>query len=132
MNRRDFQKLTAAAFGGLVAGSSAGCYRREADPPFGQRHVCRGLNVCKGLGRDGKNDCAGQGRCATVQHDCVGKNQCKNQGGCSPTPAANACAGKGGCSLPLMAKFWQQVRDRFEADMARHGVKVGAAPDAYS
>lgn len=132
MNRREFQKLTAAAFGGLVTGSLAGCDRRDADPPFGQRHVCRGLNICKGLGRGGKNACAGQGNCATVAHDCAGKNQCKNQGGCSPAPAANACAGKGGCAMPIMASAWQKVRDRFEADMAKHGVKIGAAPPASS
>jgi hypothetical protein len=132
LNRREFQKLSAAALGGLIAGTVAGCNQSNAPAPtvasIGDKHVCRGLNSCKGLGADGKNDCAGQGNCATIKHDCAGKNQCKGQGGCSPKPAANDCAGKGGCAMPVMASAWKEVRQRFEADMAAKGKKVGAAP----
>src|SRR5262245_20168591 len=91
MNRRDFQKLAAAAMGGVIAGASAGCGDKPANKPVAEeksketevalvteKHICRGLNSCKGQGKDGKNACAGQGTCSTVKaHDCGGQNECK-------------------------------------------------------
>src|SRR5690606_2520208 len=71
LNRRDFNRLTTAALGGLVAGSVIGCGGEPAapppvatkpaeteEPPKGEgeaatspmlegKHVCRGLNLCK-------------------------------------------------------------------------------------
>src|SRR5262245_22633082 len=100
LNRRDFHRLTMAAFGGALAGSMAGCSSNA--PPAGpvpasktgtaaaattgadsaaaadesgsaaalensiaavgvEKHLCRGLNACKGQGNEGENACAGQG-----------------------------------------------------------------------
>ena len=73
MNRRDFQRLTAAAFGGVVSGVVSGSLMigpaiaadDEAKSLLDEPHVCRGLNACKGKGGCGatkaKNACAGQG-----------------------------------------------------------------------
>src|SRR5688500_10548266 len=93
-NRRDFTQLTMAAFGGMLAGSLAGCAKSEpegakapsspaapgaATPTLAAKgdkeiHLCRGLNTCKGKGASGTNDCAGQGDCATAEHQtCGGK-----------------------------------------------------------
>jgi len=130
MNRREFQTWTAAALSGLLTGTFAGCGSAAAGPPFGEPHVCRGLNACKGKGRDGKNTCAGRGACATAAHDCAGKNQCQSQGGCGSAPAANSCSGKGGCTMPLMDSAWKKVRQRFEGEMGRRGVQFGPAPPA--
>ncbi len=73
-DRRQFNKLSSAALGGLLAGSVAGCTPQGGQPMGGgsvaaaaEFHLCRGLNVCKGKGLDGKNDCAGQGSCADGQ-----------------------------------------------------------------
>ncbi|MFY9288778.1 MAG: hypothetical protein WAO98_09795 [Alphaproteobacteria bacterium] len=30
-----------------------------------EKHACKGLNSCKGQGKDGKNACKGHGSCAT-------------------------------------------------------------------
>ena len=78
LNRRDFQRLTAAAVGGLLAGASLGssAQAEDAKPPqkdkkknpiLGEPHVCRGINMCKGLGSTKDNACAGQGACATAK-----------------------------------------------------------------
>ncbi|MFV1996134.1 MAG: hypothetical protein ACC661_11920, partial [Verrucomicrobiales bacterium] len=64
-SRRGFLvRMTAASFGGLVAGVAATA--RAADDPkdhplLNEPHVCRGLNTCKGKGQGGENTCAGQG-----------------------------------------------------------------------
>src|SRR4051794_39578154 len=91
--RRDFNRLTAAAFGGIVVGTTVGCSeankpvatkapeksaetKTDPDPGskkvdtvavndwLGEKHVCRGLNACKNQGASKQNDCAGQGTCA--------------------------------------------------------------------
>ena len=132
--RRDFNRLTAAAFGGALAGSVVGCKpeKTEEEPQAkAPEHICRGLNACKGQGADGKNACAGQGTCATVKqtHDCAGKNACQGQGGCGETVGANDCKGKGNCAVPLtMDKAWETARANFEAKMKTEGKEVGAAP----
>lgn len=138
MNRREFQRLTAAAFGGIVSGSLVVGHAFAADEPkslLEEPHVCRGLNTCKGKGgcgaTKGKNDCAGQGTCATVaKHSCKGENDCKGQGGCGATPGENSCKGKGGCGVPMEGKMWQKARSNFEKAMKKAGKKVGPAPAA--
>lgn len=159
LNRRDFTRLTMAAMGGVVAGTAIGCGSKteeksgkteagktektaktaktpgggdDALAAFGDTHVCRGLNACKGKGKCAgeKNACAGTGNCATAEaHECGGQNKCKNQGGCDGKAAANECAGKGGCHVPLKPDAWKAVRAKFEAAFEKaNGKKPGAAP----
>ena len=148
LNRRDFHQLSMAAFGGVIAGSLAGC--REAAQPAAapgegaaggeeaaavslllvEPHVCRGLNTCKNLGKSKQNECAGQGDCATVApHTCAGENECKGQGGCGGQHGENACKGMGGCGVPL-AHGWEGVRKKFEDAMTAAGKTFSAAPAA--
>jgi hypothetical protein len=97
----------------------------------GDPHVCRGLNICKGRGKDHKNSCAGQGACATAEsHACNGLNDCKGQGGCDGTAGINQCKGKGACAVPLKDETWKLARARFEQLAAERGKKLGAAPAA--
>ena len=140
LNRRDFSRLTAAAVGGLMAGASLGASALGADdkvpkkdkkknPMLGEPHVCRGINMCKGLGADKKNACAGQGTCATAkEHLCHFMNECRGQGGCGAKPGENECKGKGECGVPMSSKAWQKARKRFEELMKKEGKEVGPAP----
>jgi putative oxidoreductase len=97
----------------------------------GDPHVCRGLNTCKGKGKDHKNSCAGQGACATAEsHACNGLNDCKGQGGCDGTAGINQCKGKGACAVPLKDETWKLARARFEQLAARRHLKIGTAPAA--
>ncbi len=97
----------------------------------GDPHVCRGLNICKGKGRDHKNACAGQGACATAEsHACNGLNDCKGQGGCDGTAGINQCKGKGACAVPLKDETWKLARARFEQLAAQQQKKIGVAPAA--
>jgi len=149
-NRRDFHRLSMAALGGMVAGSVAGCGgdkpvpakpeaknddKRSAPPETALAdasdvHVCHGLNSCKGKGLDGKNECAGQGTCATksIHHTCGGQNACKGQGGCGDTAGANACKEMGGCHVPLMDEAWKGARKRFEDKMTEAKKEFGKDP----
>lgn len=129
VSRRDFGKLTFAAFGGVLAGSLLSGRTVFADEKAaGDKHLCCGLNACKAQGVSGKNECAGQGTCATVQaHGCSGMNDCKALGG-GDNPGVNDCKGKGGCGVPLSGDGWKKARGNFEAAMAKAGNKVGAAP----
>jgi hypothetical protein len=136
LDRRRFHELSAAAVGGLVAGTLAGCGPSEPAKPVagdpakieGERHLCRGLNECKGQGVSGKNDCRGQGDCATLTHSCATENACKGQGGCGGTEGANDCKGKGGCSVPLMPAAWDTVRKRKESAWTKANEKFADAP----
>ena len=150
LNRRDFQRYTSAALGGLLAAGVTGCSGNANQPPGGapptagtdststaegdallleEPHVCRGLNTCQGLGASGDNACAGQGTCASAAHHaCAGHNECKGQGGCGLKDGANACKGQGGCEVPL-AHGWKGARARFEAAMQAAGKDFGPAPD---
>lgn len=142
LGRREFTKLTAAAFGGMVAGAGmAWADKKEGadskddgkNPLLSEPHVCRGLNTCKNKGgcgaSKGKNECAGQGNCATAKaHECSGHNECKGQGGCGAKPGENACKGKGECAVPLKDAAWKKARARFEELMKKEGKKVGPAP----
>ena len=137
LSRRDFGRLTAAAFGGVLLGSAL--VGRAADseekPAAGSddKHVCRGLNTCKGKGKDAKNSCAGTGNCATAEaHSCKGENACKGQGGCGEHPTENSCKGQGDCSVPLKEKTWKKARKAFEAKMKAAGKTLGEAPKASS
>ena len=135
LSRRDFGKLTAAAFGGVLLGSMLVGRAADADekaaPATGDKHVCRGLNACKGQGKGGGNSCAGQGNCATVEaHSCKGSNTCKGQGGCGEKPGANSCKGEGGCKVPLKEKTWKKARKAFEHKMKAAGKTIGEAPKA--
>ncbi len=149
-SRREFHKLTAAALGGMVAGTLIGC-GSEKNPAANSGdkskegasaaaaagtsiviaaaiHACRGLNECKGLGASAKNDCAGLGDCATVKHDCATMNDCKHQGGCGEAPGFNDCKTKGGCSVPIGGAMWEKARAKFEQQMKAAGKQFGPAP----
>ncbi|REK17931.1 MAG: hypothetical protein DWQ37_05265 [Planctomycetota bacterium] len=141
LNRRDFQRLSAAAVGGLLAGASLGNAALGADekkvpkkdpkknPMLGEPHICRGINMCKGLGASKDNACAGQGTCATAkEHLCHYKNECRGQGGCGAKPGENECKGKGECGVPLSSGAWKKARKRFEELMKKEGKEVGPAP----
>jgi len=148
LDRRQFNQLLGAAFGGLVAGSTLGCSEPKAsgsaptdaaaepapadkDKPKAEKHACRGLNACKSQAVDGKNACAGQGICANVKHHtCGGQNDCKNLGGCGKTAGANECKGQGGCSVPMHTGAWETARKHFEERMKKAGKKFGPAPAA--
>ena len=136
-NRRDFTKLAAAALGGLVAGTAIAQEKKDdkkeekKNPLLSDKHVCRGLNTCKGKGKGDKNDCAGMGGCATAKaHECAGKNECRGQGGCGEKPGENECKTMGKCAVPLDAKAWPKARKRFEELMTADKKKFGPAPKA--
>ena len=157
VNRRDFNKLTMAAFGGLMTGAVAGCGGQKegeggtstgtdsaeeggdaqptetamADNPLLEEpHVCRGLNTCKGKGAGGENECAGQGTCASAEHHaCHGENACKGQGGCGETAGQNDCKGMGECDVPLGDDAWTAARAKLEELMSAQGKTLGPAPE---
>ena len=151
--RRDFNRLSTAAFGGMMAGTMIGCQpnddgggdaniegsdNKDADPEGGGSesaaalsdvNICRGLNFCQGKGKGGENACLGQGACATAAaHDCHAQNECKGQGGCGESPGENECKGKGECGVPLKASKWADVRKAFEDRMEAEGKNIGDAP----
>lgn len=143
-NRREFTKWAAAAVGGLMAGLGANRLAVAADAAPGKKNpdkpllaqepnVCRGLNICKGHGKGAKNDCAGQGECATAKaHTCAGDNDCAGLGGCNAKvdmPGENKCKGMGGCAVPIKDEaIWKKARANFETAMKKAGKKVGPAP----
>lgn len=134
LSRRDFGKLTMAVFGGVLLGTTLG-HGAESEGKHDpllllqDKHVCRGLNTCKGKGKGGDNSCAGTGKCATTDaHGCKGDNACKGQGGCGEYPGQNACKGLGSCDVPLSDKTWKKARKAFEVQMKKAGKTVGAAP----
>ena len=136
-SRRDFGKLTMAAFGGMVLGSTlAGDTAKGAETHdhsllLGEKHVCRGLNTCKGKGKGEGNSCAGMGNCATAEaHSCKGENGCKGQGGCGEYAGQNSCKGHGACQVPLKKKTWKAARKAFEKQMKEAGKTFGDAPKA--
>jgi hypothetical protein len=135
LNRRDFNRLTSAAVGGMLAGTLLGCGKggQPTAAAAADAHLCRGLNACANLGKSKSNACAGQGDCATVAlHGCAGQNTCKGLGGCGGKVGTNECKGQGGCGVPLSGGMWEQARARFEENMKKQGKAVGAAPAAKS
>ncbi|UUO06605.1 hypothetical protein M4951_25085 [Blastopirellula sp. J2-11] len=141
LDRRDFNRLSAAALGGMLGGAALGCGQTKTDvaatggdaageEKTAEWHLCRGLNECKGKGKGGDNDCAGAGACATLEaHACGGHNECKGQGGCHNEVGTNECKGKGGCAIPLMEGAWDGAREKFEARMKEEGKEVKPAPE---
>ena len=95
-NRREFNNLLLGAVAGILAGAQVrSVYAGEESAEGADKHVCKGMN-----------DCKGQGGCATTaKHDCKGQNDCKGQGGCKPgdngCAGKNSCKGKGGCKVPV-------------------------------
>ena len=133
VNRRAFNKLTAAAFGGMVAGTALSASAQDKKTKEKEEnkdiHVCRGLNQCKGHDPSGKNACAGQGACATAKaHECAGMNACKGQGGCGEKPGENKCKEMGKCAVPLSDKTWKVARASFEKRMKAAKKEFGPAP----
>lgn len=159
LNRRDFNRLTMAAFGGVVAGSMVGCggkteTEETIQTPTGDtgqtpegdngeksnlaavpnswqddKHICRGLNACKGLGVDGSGDKPGTGACATyAAHSCHGENDCKYQGGCGESVGQNDCSAKGECAVPLSDDSWKKARASYEKAMKTASKEFGDAP----
>lgn len=139
VSRRGFNKLTLGAVAGLMAGATTRApASEEGEKDEKEKHVCRGLNSCKGQGAeadldgDGENDvnaCAGQGACATAKHiTCGGHNECKGQGGCGPTPGENDCKGQGACHVPLTDGAWKRARARFEERMKKDKKSFGDPP----
>lgn len=117
MNSRDLAKYL--VLGGVIAGLSAGTSLRadqvksnalsfnqatsqavqmDTDKKADDKHACKGLNGCKGLGAGGKNACKGKGSCASKEykHSCAGQNACKGQG----AGGKNECKGKSSCAVP--------------------------------
>jgi hypothetical protein len=137
LSRRDFSRLTMTAFGGVLLGTTLAGSAAEKDAKHDpalllqDKHVCRGLNTCKGKGKGGDNSCAGMGNCAIAEaHSCKGENACKGQGGCGEYPGQNSCKGLGSCEVPLKEKTWKTARKAFEAQMKKAGKTFGDAPKA--
>ncbi|MCA8955017.1 MAG: hypothetical protein KDC87_03030 [Planctomycetes bacterium] len=111
--------VLAAAVSGLLMGGMTSCEKQtsktdkptnntktKVDAASAGKHVCKGMNECKGKGgcgtTKGKNECKGKGGCATAaHHTCAGKNACKGLGGCGGKAGKNECSGKGGCAVPV-------------------------------
>ncbi len=118
MTRRTFGGRLGAAVAGIGAAAAAS-HLMAADKKA--KHVCKGMNDCKGQGGGpkgvaGKNSCKGKGECATVsKHDCKGMNDCKGYGGCKTgdngCAGKNSCKGHGGCQVPMKAKT-SRLRER--------------------
>ncbi len=115
-------------------------------------HVCMGLNSCKNEGFTSKNDCAGQGDCATaVAHPCHTLNACKGQGACGLFgttaefchPGENDCRYQGSCGVPILnSRFisqgpnkgrsvWQLARARFEEKRKDLIPETGDSPQPF-
>ena len=108
MNRRDFTRWTAAAFGGVVAGTLAGCAGEE--PTKGPAAPAGGEGTGSGGAPEGSGAGAPEGSGAAhitdgeTAHDvaylmeephvCKGLNTCKGKG----KGGENACAGQSACA----------------------------------
>ena len=117
VSRRRFGVLLGAAAAGILSGARLRAQPASPLPESVPKHVCRGLNACKGQGScahgcsghgcRGQNDCRGKGGCAApfAQHRCAGLNGCKGIGGCAKgdkgCAGKNSCKGRGGCEVPL-------------------------------
>src|SRR6266851_1825004 len=104
MDRREFTKVMGAVAAGMLAGSKA--FADDKAPAkkaakAAEKHVCKGMNGCKGEGAGGKNECKGKGGCATMaKHSCATKNSCK---------------GKGGCEVPMSEAHMKALKDKDKA-----------------
>ncbi len=104
MNRRDFTRLTAAAFGGVVAGSMVGCGKTATDAPApaggGGDAAPADAEPADAEGSGTTDAGTAEGETETVSlmledpHVCRGLNTCMNKG----ASGENACAGQGTCA----------------------------------
>ena len=138
MNRRDFQRLTAAALGGVIGGSMHApprrCGRRHGEVAAGRTpRLSRAehLQGEKRLRRDQRQErhvpakaAAPRPRSTTAK----ARIPAKGQGGCGEHPGENTCKAKGSCEVPLKDKAWDKARANFEAAMKKAGKKFGPAP----
>jgi hypothetical protein len=125
MDRREFTKVMGVVAAGMLAGSKAfadekAAPAKKAAAKATEKHVCKGMNNCKGEGAGGKNACKGKGGCATVaKHECATKNDCKGMGGCAKgdngCAGKNSCKGKGGCAVPMSEAHMKALKDKDKA-----------------
>ena len=100
MNRRDFTRLTAAAFGGVVAGSMVGCGQPSTDAPTTAGGGAEEAQPAGGEENATAETAPAEGETETVSlmlvepHVCRGLNTCMNKG----ASGENACAGQGTCA----------------------------------
>lgn len=109
MNRRDFARLTTAAFGGVVAGTIAGCAGESAtetpaEPAGGAAPAGGDTTTPEGgdaAAAEGSGTAAAEGEVtydvaymAEEPHVCRGLNTCMGKG----ASGDNACAGQGTCA----------------------------------
>ena len=98
-SRRDFNRLSMAAFGGVVAGTFAGCADEGADAPPANTPAPDagaapdGSDTTATEGGDEGGEPAAEETASLLmgeKHVCRGLNKCKSD--------ANACAGQGTCA----------------------------------
>lgn len=105
LSRRDFNRLTAAAFGGVVAGTFAGCANEGTDTaPTSDPAPADGSGTTEPEGSgttstegEGGEPAAGEETASLLMGDknvCRGLNICKGHG----AGGENACAGTGACA----------------------------------
>ncbi|MFN0050977.1 MAG: hypothetical protein ACKV0T_02225 [Planctomycetales bacterium] len=98
LNRRDFTRLSMAAFGGALAGAVAGC-GPETPPPTKSTPGGAGGTGAGGASASGTDSAADPpgleiAAVGIEKHVCRGLNACKNQG----ASGENDCAGQGTCA----------------------------------
>lgn len=101
LNRRDFHRLSMAAFGGVLAGAVAGC---DSSPPAPQKApAAGGATPAPAAGDSAAAPASGEpaadlsesvAAVGVEKHVCRGLNACKDQG----SKGGNACAGQGACA----------------------------------
>src|SRR5262245_41179605 len=97
VTRRDFHRLAMAAFGGVMAGSVAGCGGGNETAPAKSPTTATPPAGGTSEKPDGANDdvlAASVAAVAVERHVCRGLNACKNQG----AGGENECAGRGNCA----------------------------------
>ncbi|NQV28641.1 MAG: hypothetical protein HQ518_30180 [Rhodopirellula sp.] len=110
LSRRDFNRLSMAAFGGVVAGTFAGCAKEgggeasstpsapdashDATMPEGESGAAPAGEETASLLMGEKNVCRGLNICKG--HGAGGENACAGTGACA-TIAAHECAGNNEC-----------------------------------
>lgn len=97
LTRRDFNRLTMAAFGGVVAGTTIGCGGGD-DQQQTDANEQAGGDAGKGADAGGEGEgeevAAADNLMMQEPHVCRGLNTCKGKG----ATGENACAGQGACA----------------------------------